>query len=109
KGRLHLDVNESYLRQHGGQLLPGILFAFRPQQHDDAKGGNGKRACLGIVEQLLVEDDPPAWREALKALSGEKLTFLQRPVMINLPIEVEVGCWERVLPHIARLRADLAL
>src|ERR1700756_2871814 len=79
----HLDVPESRFTQHRRYLLPGILFALCPSEHDHAERRDGEWSRLLIVIEHLMNENVATRPQTLEALPGKEATFLRCPVMID--------------------------
>src|SRR4029450_4465337 len=79
----HLDIPESRFTQHLRYLLPGILFALCPSEHDHAerRGGEWSRV-LSVIEHFMNEN-VASRPQTLEALPSKEATFLWCPVMID--------------------------
>src|SRR6266850_7614064 len=79
----HLDVRESRFTQHLRYLLPGILFALCPSEHDHAERRDGEWSRLLIVIEHLMNENVASRPQTLEALPSKEATFLRCPVMID--------------------------
>src|SRR4029077_19663181 len=105
----YLDVRESRFTQHLRYLLPGILFALCPSEHDHAERRDGEGSRLVIVIEHLMNENVASRPQTLEALPSKEATFLRCPVMIDHRIEVDVGRWKGIRPHVSRVRPDARL
>src|SRR5882724_3458876 len=79
----HLDVPESRFMQHLRYLLPGILFALCPSEHDHAERRDGEWSRLLIVIEHLMNENVASRPQTLEALPRKEATLLRCPVMID--------------------------
>ena len=66
----HLDVSESRFAQHLRYLLPGILFAFRPSEHDHAERCDWEWSRLLIVIEHLVNENVTSGESRRSSVRG---------------------------------------
>lgn len=71
--------------------------------------GRRERSRSFVVKKNLVDDDPSSRLEARKALLSQKAAFLRGPIVVDISVEMEIGWWKRIIPHIASVRADARL
>src|SRR2546422_50171 len=79
----HLDVRESRFTQHLRYLLPGILFALCPSEHDHAERRDGEWSRLLIVIEHLMNENLASRLQTLETLPRKEATLLRCPVMID--------------------------
>ena len=79
----HLDVPEARFTQHLRYLLPGILFALCPSEHDHTERRYGEWSRLLIVIEHLMNENVTSRPQTLEALPSKEATFLRCPVMIG--------------------------
>src|SRR5437867_9044756 len=79
----HLNVRESRFTQHLRYLLPGILFALCPSEHDHAERRDREWSRLLIVIEHLMNENLASRPQTLEALPRKEATLLRCPVMID--------------------------
>src|SRR5439155_24038741 len=77
----HLSFLEPGAGQHCRQLAARVLLAPGRPEYRHVECGDPERAGLVVVEERLVEEDPAARLERLKALLDQEPPLFGRPVV----------------------------